>query len=143
MTAMKRIYYAGEGTFTHPRIAGLSFTRLGHAVDVEAGLADELVESGVFAWETPAEPIRRSFAEVVEPTERSDAFAEVVPAEPSGLSDVPGIGEGRAQQLREFGVATVDDLKNLSDDRCHEIALELYGVSDERVMGWRNDAKEL
>ncbi len=56
------------------------------------------------------------------------------------LTDIKGIGEGTAENLREQGINTVEDL--LKED-AGELSKKLSGITSKKILEWQKNAKSL
>lgn len=69
-------------------------------------------------------------------------YIEIGRERPRGLLQVRGIGTIRARELAVYGVNSLGDLAALDDDEAEVLASKI-GVPIGRVLGWRDQARDL
>jgi hypothetical protein len=58
------------------------------------------------------------------------------------LTAIKGISPERQRKLRKFGIRTLQDLAEISDDKIEAAAAEIKGVSVNMIKKWRTEARE-
>jgi len=128
-------------------VLGLLFIGLGYSLKPKstAGPNSETVSSPIMsapsqALATAPPPEPTTFTETInKPSPEQVAQPETLPQPTIGITQVKGIKEKRAQQLRELGVNTIHDLANASPDK---LGKDLQ-ISPKITTKWVEQAKQL